>query len=214
MQKRFHAFFIVVPPCENRTHGNREILLLSRESVFVQRTEFLLRQFNQWDIRRRGMNPKSLQQHLELAFEHLATAFAKLAFLTAVRDSYTGKYLHEGWSSMGSSEEIHELLRSAHHEIFEDVSGLPIAQLCAELERYFHSLATPLQPTACLWNELESYREMVPEGICPEGRELFVSQMRAALAILISAPDWPPRQELVSWRLPQPDQQFPHHLEN
>ncbi len=160
------------------------------------------------------MNPKTLKQHLELIFEHLATAFAKLAFLTAVRDSYTGKYLHEGWSSMGSSEEIHELLRSTHDEVFEDVSGLPIAQLCAELERYFHSLATPLQPTARLWNELESYREMVPEGICPEGRELFVSQMRAALAILISAPDWPPRPELVSWRLRQPDQQFPHHLEN
>ena len=160
------------------------------------------------------MNPKSLKQHLELAFEHLATAFAKLAFLTAVRDSYTGKYLHEGWSSMGSSEEIHELLRSTHHEVFECVSGLPITQLCDQLERYLHSLVTQLQHTARLWSELESYREMIPEGICGEGRELFASQMRAAVAVLISAPDWPPMRELISSRLLRPDQQFQHHLEN
>jgi hypothetical protein len=160
------------------------------------------------------MNPRPLEEHLELALEHLPTALAKLAFLTAVRDPYTGKYLHEGWSSMGSSEEIHELLRRTHHEVFEDVSGLPIAQLCAELERYFDSLATRLQDTARLWSELESYREMIPEGICNEGRELFASQMRAAVAVLISAPDWPRMRELSSWRLPRPDQQFQHYLEN
>jgi hypothetical protein len=46
VQSGCHAFFIVVPPCENRTHGKPRHSVVGRESIFVQRTEFLLRHFN------------------------------------------------------------------------------------------------------------------------------------------------------------------------
>ncbi len=159
------------------------------------------------------MNPRTIEEQLEFTLDHLPTAFAKLAFLTAVRDPYTGKYLHEGWVSIGTPEEIHELLRRTHHEIFDSVTGFPIAQLCAAVKMYLNSLSTPLQDTARLWSELESYREMIPAGICGEGRDLFVSQMRAAVSILIIVPEWAPIQGLSSSRLPPPGQQYPHHLE-
>ncbi len=160
------------------------------------------------------MTPRALEEHLNLSLKHLPGAFAKLAFLTAVRDPYTGKYLHEGWTSLASFEEIHEMLRSTHNGVFEFVSGLAMPELCAELKSYFDSLPAPFRQTAQLWSELESYREMIPEGTCIEGREFFVSQMRAAVAILISLPDWHPIQERGAWRHRQPDQQFLPHLEN
>lgn len=159
------------------------------------------------------MNPTSLPRQLELSLEHLPTAFSKLAFLTAVRDPYTGKYLHEGWVSMGSPEEIHKLLRDSHHEVFEFVSGMPLMRLCGELFGYLRSISTPWKQTIRVWYELESYREMIPEGLCAEEREFFNSQMQAALHVIANAPDWAAR-ELSSSRFPPPDQQLRRHWEN
>jgi len=156
---------------------------------------------------------KTLEEHLERALDHLPSSFAKLAFLTAVRDPYTGRYLHEGWSQLGSREEIHETLRSAHEEIFEVVCSMPMPQLCAELSSYFRGLSVPFEESLRVWGEVESYREMMPQGLCAEEREFFVSQMRLALQVLITAPDWAQR-EVTSWRFLRPDQQFRRHLEN
>jgi hypothetical protein len=159
------------------------------------------------------MSPRSLPRELESSLDHLPTAFSKLAFLTAVRDPYTGRYLHEGWVSMGSAEEIHRLLWDTHQELFEFVCSMPIPRLCGELHNYLRSLCKPLEELVRVWNELESYREMIPQGVCFEGREFFTSQMRVALEILAKAPDWAER-ELSSWRFLPPDQQLRRHLEN
>jgi hypothetical protein len=159
------------------------------------------------------MNPRSLSEQLEISLERLPIAFAKLAFLTSVRDPYTGEYLHEGWASMGAPEEIHRILRNAHHEVFEFVCSMPIAQLCAEVDGYLRSLPANREQTLRVWRELESYREMVPQGVCAEEREFFVSQMQGAVEVLTTAPDWA-RRELASWRFLPPDQRFQRHLEN
>lgn len=156
----------------------------------------------------------TLEQQLRLAFKHLPSVFARLAFLTALRDPYTGKYMHEGWASIESSEEIHDMLRSTHCELFDVVSGRSIPQLCAELEKYFESLSAQPHQTYKLWKQLEPYREMVPEGTCDEAKEFFVSQMRAAVAVLIIAPDWVPLREPAASRFLRPDPRPPHHLEN
>jgi hypothetical protein len=159
------------------------------------------------------MRIRTLEENLELGFKHLPTAFAKLAFLSTVRDPYTGKYLHEGWTLIGSSEKIHNLLRDTHHEVFEFVCSMPLARFCGELRAYLRSLSAPWQGTIRLWNELETYREMIPQGVCIEEREFFTSQMQVALEILTQAPDWAQR-ELSSWQFLPPGQQLRRHLEN
>ena len=159
------------------------------------------------------MRIRSLEENLELSFRHLPTAFAKLAFLSTVRDPYTGKYLHEGWTLIRSSEEIHSFLRKTHHELFEFVCSMPIARFCGELGGYLCSLSAPRQDIIRLWNELESYREMIPQGVCIEEREFFTSQMHVALEVLDQAPDWAQR-ELSSWQFLPPAQQLRRHLEN
>src|SRR5690349_7762109 len=111
------------------------------------------------------MTPRTLEEQLKLIWKHLPSVFAKLAFLTAVRDPYTGKYVHEGWTHYGSSDEIHEMLRSTHRAFFDILCGLSIPELCAELEMYFKTLSSSQGKTVRLWREFEPYRDMVPEGI-------------------------------------------------
>jgi hypothetical protein len=174
-----------------------------------------LQEFAPWGIKGSPtfMVNKTVDQHLEATLDHLPSAFAKLAFLAAVRDPYTGKYLHEGWTSSGSPEAIHETLRRAHLEVFEFVCSMPIPQLCADLNSYLCGLSVPFEQTVRVWREVESYRDMMPQGICAEEREFFVHQLQMALRVLLTAPDWAQR-EVTSWRFLQPDQQFRRHLEN
>ena len=138
-----------------------------------------------------GVNPSNLEEQLELTLDALPTAFSKLAFLTSLRDPYTGKYLHEGWLLCASRDEVHKILQDTHQRVFEVVLSLTVPLLCGELKSYLESLSESRERTVHLWLELESYREMIPEGVCAEARELFVSQMRLALSVLVSAPDWP-----------------------
>lgn len=160
------------------------------------------------------MMPRTLQAQLDIAFTYLPTGFAKLAFLAAMRNPYNGRYMHDGWLYMGSPKEIHILLRDTHIEIFDSVSCKGLPDFCDELKKYLCSLTPPPRETARLWNKLEPYREMVPEEIPLTGRAFFVSQMRAALTIFLTAPDWPPASELFASRRRRPDPQFQHRWES
>jgi hypothetical protein len=160
------------------------------------------------------MLPAKIEEQLELTFSYLPTWFSRLAFLASVRDAYTGKYLHEGWFMMVPPEEVHDALQRAHKQVFDLVLRMSIVEFCGELRRYLESLTASERHTVSLWLELETYREMIPEGASEVARELFLSQMKLALKTLFRAPDWPripaqsawPRQQLVL--PPRP------HLEN
>jgi len=108
---------------------------------------------------------KSVEDQLELTFTYLPTCFSRLAFLASVRDSYTGRYLHEGWAMQSSAEQVHEILRRKHKDVFNLVLNMPLVTVCGELKGYLESLANAQQRTMTLWLELESYRDMLPEGI-------------------------------------------------
>jgi len=140
----------------------------------------------------------TIEDELALTLNVLPTAFSKLSFLTTVRDPHTGRYLHEGWLPWSSRDEIHELLRKAHEEVFENVLNLTMPLLCGELRSYLDSISDSCERTARFWLELESYREMVPEGVCVQAHDFFHSQMRMSLKVLLTAPDWPPILALSS----------------
>ena len=140
----------------------------------------------------------TIEDELALTLNVLPTAFSKLSFLTTVRDPHTGRYLHEGWLPWSSRDEIHELLRKAHEEVFENVLNLTMPLLCGELRSYLDSVSDSGERTARFWLELESYREMVPQGVCVQVREFFVSQVRTSLNVLLTVPDWPPILALSS----------------
>ena len=145
-----------------------------------------------------AMLGRTLEDELALTLNALPTAFSKLSFLTMVRDPYTGRYLHEGWTLWSSRDEIHQLLRETHEEVFDNVLDLTLPLLCGELRNYLDSLSEPRERIAKFWLEFESYREMVPQGVCVQVREFFVSQVRTSLNVLLTVPDWPPILALSS----------------
>ena len=157
---------------------------------------------------------KNVEDQLELTFTYLPTSFSRLAFLASVRDSSTGRYLHEGWCMQASVEEVHETLRQAHRDVFSLVLKMPFKMFCGELKGYLESTDRAHEQTLTLWLELETYRDLIPEGVSRVSRAFFLSQIKMALKAMLVSPDSPLMQAQSSSLHPLLALPPPHHLEN
>lgn len=152
------------------------------------------------------ISDRGIENYLCNALAYMPGSFARLVFLTSLRDPYTGHYIHEGWSSCASPAEVHKLLHEAHRIAFESVLEMPLSGVARELRKHFESLGKVEPPVASLWLELEPYREMIPQGSPAICRRLFISQLRLGLEILVHDPAWPCLQEPVASPLQPLDQ--------
>src|SRR5579862_4534516 len=116
--------------------------------------------------RRQMIRNDTVSRYLMHAMSVLPSAFARLIFLTSMRDHYTGQYFHDGWAGESSPEEVNATLGQMHRQVFETVTSLPLLDLCREIRGHFESLGETELRTANFWIETEPYREMVPSG-CP-----------------------------------------------
>ena len=155
-----------------------------------------------------------VSRYLLHAMSVLPTPFARLVFLTSMRDHYTGQYLHEGWASASSSEEVNAALGRMHRQVFEVVTTLSLLEVCKEIRKHFDSLGESELQTANFWLETEPYYEMIPAGYPPLARKLFISHVRLALEILVKAPKWDCLETSVSLPLQLPDPARPLHWLN
>jgi hypothetical protein len=166
------------------------------------------------------MMPKNLNDLYSMP-TWFPSAFARLAYFATIRDTYTGKYMHQAWRREDSEEEIHRFLQAQHQETFDAVVELSVADLCVQLKAYFVSLAGRgnVGQTGKIWLDIESYVDMVPQGSSAFDRRLFHLQMRAALEVLVSAPEvTSPTEhfpaESIASQSPPPDRQFQRHRDN
>ena len=135
------------------------------------------------------MSPSDkLRKLLQRTMAALDTPFERLVFLASIRDSYTGRYLHEGWAQAAGAEEIHETARQMHCAAFHSLLQSTLLDLGAAVRRHFHGLGGEEAGMARAWLENEPYREMLPAGCTAMEREFFVSQMRLALALVAESP--------------------------
>ena len=131
-----------------------------------------------------------LKSYIARAIESAGTPFQRLAFIGSLRDAYTGRYVHEGWSGITSTKEVHEELRRIHESLFAAILNLSIIDLSKDLRHHFQQLGQPELETSRLWLEIEPFRDLIPKGHSPAFRELFVSNIRTALEVLCLAPEW------------------------
>jgi len=136
-------------------------------------------------------NPQyqALMRHVTRALSSLPSSLARLVYLASLRDSYSGSYLHEGWITIATPEEVNGALLRLHLKTFNDLLDCSLGELCGELRDHFESLGSSGCKAVELWLELEPYREMLPGGCSPLQRSLFISQVKAALRVLACSPD-------------------------
>lgn len=131
---------------------------------------------------------EKLQKLLQRTMTALDTPFERLVFLASIRDPYSGRYMHEGWSQVAALDDIHETARQMHAAAFSALLQFPLLELAAAVRRHFQGLQGEERGMARAWLETEPFREMLPAGCTVIEREFFVSQMRLALALVAESP--------------------------
>lgn len=133
---------------------------------------------------------QKLRRYVAEAIRASQSTIDRLVFLGSLRNSYDGRYAHEGWSGVAADSEVHRVVSELHRVVFRSVLRLSIIELSRELRLHFRSNSCLENDAARLWLEIEPFRELIPQGCCPAMRELFVSQIKTALELLLRSPDW------------------------
>jgi hypothetical protein len=109
--------------------------------------------------------------------------FARLIYLASTRNYNTGRYEHDGLTFRFSGSVAERALAEAHREVFLGLALSPLKTLFRELERYIRSECTGPEELLTTWGDLQAYRILVPLHDDPVTVRIFVSNVRAALAV-------------------------------
>lgn len=137
----------------------------------------------------------------------IASALERLIYIASSRDYNSGLYHHEGLAARFGADAAAKALEFAHVEAFHVVSLLPLERLSVDLEKYM--AASREDPVVFLnaWQKLEPYRVAIPMNVDPTVAELFVSNVKIALAILRHRLGKDSPRPSDASRLPSPDPQ-------
>jgi hypothetical protein len=111
-------------------------------------------------------------------------AVERLIYIASTRDYNSGLYHHEGLASRFSACAAAKALQCAHAEAFQTVSAMPLRQLSQEIQQYMKSSREESAAFLNAWQKLEPYRVAIPMEVDATIAELFVSNVKIALAIL------------------------------
>ncbi len=137
----------------------------------------------------------------------IPSALERLIYIASSRDYNSGLYHHEGLSARFGAAPSAKALEHAHNAAFHEVSLLPLEQVTAELEKYMRSSREEHLAFLNAWQKLEPYRVAIPMNVDPTVAELFVSNIKIALAILRHRLPKEPNHPSDALQLPSPDPQ-------
>ena len=111
--------------------------------------------------------------------------FARLAYVASLRDLSSGRYEHSGLSALYPDEAIQQALQLCHEQVFERILESPLSSQQRELHACLSGMEGGLSDAASHWRRIESYRFLVPEAVPDYIKDLFCSNLRALLDILL-----------------------------
>ena len=125
----------------------------------------------------------------DLADRTLATIrgdLARLIYLASMRDYNTGEYHHEGLAYMFTERVAGKAIAICHRDVFRRLILCSVKKLVEQLELYGSTNCSSSSDLARIWAKLQPYRVTVPLECSPLAGRLFLSNIKAALAILRS----------------------------
>lgn len=138
------------------------------------------------------MSPGIQREDLEAAIQDLRDRtlaglrgeFARLIYLSSMRNYNTGQYYHEGLASQFSAEIAVTALALCHEQTFRSLVYSPLEAFVKELDSYVGSTGEHPEDVLEFWMKFEPYRVVIPMDCESLAAELFTSNVRVALAVL------------------------------
>jgi hypothetical protein len=121
----------------------------------------------------------------------IASAVGRLYYVSSLRDSGSGRYVHEGLASRYSQGAVQEGLTHCHEELFAKILETPLKEQKQDLDKCFRAAGEECWKIAEDWRENLQFRSLCPEGAPEYLHDLFCSNMSALLAIFASQTNKP-----------------------
>lgn len=110
--------------------------------------------------------------------------FSRLVYLASSRDLNTGHYSHDGLAFHFSENVASKAMALCHREIFDRLVYASLEELIEELRNYISSTDERPEEFVKSWKHLGSYRVTIPSECDELEAEVFLSNVKMALAIL------------------------------
>lgn len=130
-------------------------------------------------------NRRVIQDFTQTTLAGIPGLFARLSYLASLRDISSGRYEHAGLSALYPDEAVQQALQLCHEQIFERILESPLASQQEDLRACLAAMEGGPSGVASHWRRIESYRLLVPEAVPDYLKDLFCSNLRALLEILV-----------------------------
>lgn len=124
----------------------------------------------------------SLQQH---TFASIPSHFGKMVYLAGLRDENSAQYRHFGLEKLYHRDECHQALLHSHRLLFYEWLRLTLAEQREDLLLYVHDLSEDPPTVLRTWKKLEPFRLYAPAETGRGDMELFLSDLRILLDLLV-----------------------------
>jgi hypothetical protein len=124
--------------------------------------------------------------------------FSRLVYLASSREFNTGQYYHDGLAFHFGDQVASRALAACHREIFDRLVYASLEELIEELRNYIASTDEREEDVLKSWEHLESYRVTIPSECDELAADVFLSNVKMALAILQTGQKPPPQNEQFS----------------
>jgi hypothetical protein len=137
-------------------------------------------------LERFAQNQRIIEEFVSQWLVAIPSALGRLAHVAMLRDIYTGRYHHPILQDAYSEPAVHQSLLYCHEELFEKVLEDNFEQQEWDLRMCFAGMDAPPAEVAQRWLEVDLFRLFVPFGTPPYLRDLFCSNLRVILGLLVS----------------------------
>jgi hypothetical protein len=110
--------------------------------------------------------------------------FARLMYLSSLRDFSTGEYYHHGLAQSFSESAATAAITACHEELFYRLTLGPLDSFVAQVDRLIISTRKDYKRTLEAWETLGAYKVAVPSSCDPTVARLYKSNVKIAMMFL------------------------------
>ena len=117
----------------------------------------------------------------------ISSDFGRLYYVSSLKDSDSGRYEHDGLTSLYPENAVQAALSHCHEELFSRILETPLREQERDLRACLGSAGDQFWDVVESWRESRYFQNMCPEGLPDYLHDLFNSNMGALLAIFTSS---------------------------
>jgi hypothetical protein len=118
----------------------------------------------------------------------IPTQLGRIAYVASLRDPATGLYRHLDLEAAYPLSSVQDAIAYCHRELFDCLLELPLDEQEKDLRRFFEGMSGSPEQNARRWLSDESYRPLAPPGEPPYLSDLFQSNLRVVLRLIVGHP--------------------------